>query len=113
MPQKSRTLEQVEAMGQKAIRFLENVVRDPDKVAEFEGMTPQEYAERKHIQIKNLSGIHREGKAMANKPTRAHLEQYVEELEEQVSDLNERLDSISELAATGDGEAEDDEEDED
>jgi hypothetical protein len=109
MPQKTKSLDQVEAMRRKAIKFLYDVVGDSEKAADFEAMTPQEYAERKHLQIENPSG--RKGEAMPGRPTRTELEQRVEELEEEVSDLNERLDSISELAASD--EQEGDEEDDD
>jgi len=42
-------------MQAKAVRFLENVVGDPDRAAEFEAMSPEEYAEHKGIKISNPS----------------------------------------------------------
>jgi hypothetical protein len=49
---KSKTLDQVERMQDKAVRFLRDMVLDPDKADEFEAMSPQEYAEHKGITIR-------------------------------------------------------------
>ncbi len=35
------------------MRFLRDVVGDPEKAEEFERMSPEEYAEHKRIEIKN------------------------------------------------------------
>ena len=52
MPRKVKTLDQIEQMQAKAVRFLRDVVGDPDKASEFEAMTPDEYATHKKITIR-------------------------------------------------------------
>ncbi len=55
---KSKTFDQIESMRQKAVRFLRDVVGDPDKAEEFEAMSPADYAEHKKIRmIENPSDI--------------------------------------------------------
>ena len=55
--QKSKTMEQVEKMQAKAVRFLRDVVGDEDKADEIEGMTPDEYADKKRVHLVNPSLI--------------------------------------------------------
>ena len=95
------------------MRFLRDVVGDPDRAAEFEAMSPEEYAEHKRIEIENpfpnrtrsqQRRIH-----MARRPTYAELQDRVSELEEENQTLNDKLDSISDIV----GEEDEDEEDED
>ena len=40
-------------MQEKAVRFLRDVIGDPDRAEEFEAMSPEEYAEHKRIEIWN------------------------------------------------------------
>lgn len=51
-PQKSKTVEQLEKTQAKAVRFLRDVVGDSDKADEIEALSPEEYAERKKIAVK-------------------------------------------------------------
>src|SRR2546425_8871317 len=99
MPRKTKTLDEVQAMQEKAVRFLRDVVGDPDKAEEFANMTPQEYAEHKRVRIENpaLSMTNMRGGTMA-RPTRAELEDRVEELEQENQALNDKLDSILDIA---------------
>jgi hypothetical protein len=64
---KSKTREQVEKMQEKAVRFLDDVVGDPDKADEIEDMTVEEYADKKRIHLVNPSGF----KALAEKAKKA------------------------------------------
>ena len=110
MPAKTKTRDQVRAMQQKAVRFLSDVVGDPDRANEFESMTPEDYAQTKGVQIKNPT----KGKnTMAARPTRAVLEDRVAELEDENQTLNDKLDSILDIASEDDTEddMEDDSED--
>jgi hypothetical protein len=52
-PKKTKTREQVEAMQEKAVRFLRDVVGDDAKANEIEGLSVAEYAERKKITLSN------------------------------------------------------------
>src|SRR5881296_3370421 len=71
-------------MQAKAVRFLEDVADDPDKADDFAAMTPEEYAEHKHIRISNRR---------RNKMPRTALA----ELQETIDDQAETISSVSEL----------------
>ena len=100
---KTLTREQVEKRKEKAVAFTRDVREDPERAAEIEDESPEEYAERRHIQIQNPVRRFR----MASK---RELEQQVEELEEEVEALNDRLDEITDLAAPEEEEEEEKEE---
>jgi hypothetical protein len=40
-------------MQEEAVRFLRDMVGDPDRAEEFEAMSPEAYAEHKRIEIEN------------------------------------------------------------
>lgn len=50
---KDKTYEQAEAMQAKAVRFLLDVVGDEEKAREIEGLSVDEYAERKGLRLLN------------------------------------------------------------
>ena len=50
---KSKTREQLERLQAKAVRFVRDVLDDPDKADEIEGMTAEEYADKKRIHLVN------------------------------------------------------------
>ena len=106
---KTKSLDQIEKMQAKAVRFLRDVADDPDRADEFEAMSPEEYAEHRGIEIvSNPSQITiriRRRTAVA-KPTRADLEDRVEELEEENQALNDKLDSILDIVEEDEGEDE-------
>lgn len=110
MSKKYRTIEQVETAQQRAVRFAQNVLLDDDKADELASLSPEEYADRKRIHVISTNPTERNTRTMP-KPTRADLEQRVQELEQENSDLNERLDAIADLVGTAE-ESEDDEEEE-
>ena len=118
---KTVTLEQAKRKLQKAIRFLENV--GDDRADEFRAMTPEQYAERKHLTIENPSrraeSNERRLKGMPNL-TRAELERRVRKLEAENEDLiaenellGDKLEAIGELVEAEEVEQEDEEDDED
>jgi hypothetical protein len=116
VPKKIRTRDQVAAMKDKAVRFLRDVVGDPDRAQEFEEMDAEDYAEHKHIQIENPSSrttIHKTG--VDNMPlkrtTRSKLQKRIDELESENEALTDKLDSILDIAS--DDEDDDAEEDDD
>jgi hypothetical protein len=53
MSKKDKTYEQAEAMQAKAARFLRDVVGDEDKANEIEGLSVEEYADRKGLRLMN------------------------------------------------------------
>lgn len=101
-------------MQAKAVRFLRDVVGDPDKADEIEDLSPEEYAERKGVEIveENPRRHHRLGPTRAAM-TKSQLEERVAELEEQNEDLQSRLDSIIDIVQPEAADADDDDEDED
>ena len=112
MPRKTKTLDEIEGMKSKAARFVFDVLGDADRAVEFQEMSPEEYAAHKHIQIQNRKQCGRKGRAMA-RPTRNELEARIDDLEGQNQMLNEKLDSICEIAAAAEDDQEDDNEEED
>jgi uncharacterized protein YbjT (DUF2867 family) len=112
MPKKTRTLDQVMSMKEKAARFVRDVVGDPERAEEFEAMSPEEYAAGKHITIMQNPATGRttiliEGETLMARPTRADLEDRIADLEDQNQALNDKLDSILDIAS-GDEEGEGD-----
>lgn len=108
---KIKTLEQVEAMQRKAVRFVRDVLGDDLRAEEIEAEDPEDYAERKRIEV--IENPQRRDRPMATGPTKAELEERVQELESENEDLRDRLESISEIVNDDDSEEDDDEESED
>ena len=107
---KRKTFDQIQAMQAKAVRFLRDVVGDPDKADEFEALSPEEYAEHKGVEIV-------EGNPTAatititRRPimaTKRDLEERIAELEDENEELNDRLDQISDLTSSEEDEEDDD-----
>jgi hypothetical protein len=70
-PVKRATIEQVEKKQAKAVNFLRNIVQDDDKADEIAALSPQEYAERKHITINPKSGKRKNPKCNPDDETAA------------------------------------------
>lgn len=98
---KTKTIDQVVAMKEKAIRFLQNVVGDPGRAEQFDEMSPYAYAEHKGIRIENPSSHTINPRRFNPMPgtilTKAELEDRVAELEEENQDLQDRIDSIADI----------------
>lgn len=106
-----KTLDQVEATQRKAVRFVRDVLGDDLRADEIEAEDPEDYAERKRIEIiANPHPTQRRNTHMANVPTRADLQERVEELEAENQELQDKLESIGEIL---DDESEDDDSSED
>ncbi|MEN6537304.1 MAG: hypothetical protein ABFD89_26870, partial [Bryobacteraceae bacterium] len=106
-------LEQVERTKEKAVRFVRDVLGDDERADEIEAESPQEYAERKRIEI--VTNPRKETRQMARAtrsttPTRDELKDRIEELESENQELQEKLDSIAEVL---DEEEQSDDEDDD
>jgi chromosome segregation ATPase len=120
---KPRTLDQLARMRDKAVSFLRRVAGEEDRAAEFEAMSPAEYAAHKGIEVQENPLRHasismtRRKMAMAGTTKSREelmaeireLKAEVRELEEQNEELSDRLDQIQSLADT---EGEEDEEEE-
>jgi hypothetical protein len=99
---KALTREQLEKRKEKAVRFAREVREDHELADQIEGESLEEYAEHRHIKLLNPT---RKVIPMAV-PTRRELMEGIEELESQNEDLQERLDEISDLAASEEEEEE-------
>ncbi|HEY3440343.1 MAG TPA: hypothetical protein VGK29_06310 [Paludibaculum sp.] len=105
-----KTLEQVERMKEKAARFVSNVLGDDDRAAEIDDESPEDYADRKRIQI-SANPQKRSPHHMAT-TTKADLEARIEELETENEELKDKLDAIGEVLDDDDS-TEDDSPDDD
>ena len=107
---KSLTREQVEGRKEKAVRFVRDVLDDPDRADAIADESIEDYAERRKFQIINPK---RRVNSMA---TKQDLEERISELEEENEQLQSRLDEILEIVTPPeeeDGEEEGEDEDED
>ncbi|MCI0625911.1 MAG: hypothetical protein L0387_30430 [Acidobacteria bacterium] len=98
---KYQTLRQVETSKDRAARFVENVLGDPDRADEIRDEGPEDYAERKGIQI--VSNPRRPNVATSKRD----LEEELQEANDYIEELEDKLDRISDVAG-GDEEEEDD-----
>ena len=96
-------------MKAKAVRFLRDVLGDDERADEVDDESPEDYAERKRIEI---NPIKRTNAMARTAKTKAELEAEIRELQDENDDLQERLDAIADLTADED-EDEDEEDDED
>ena len=96
------TLDQADRKRLKAVQFLEDVVGDPSRAADFDAMSPEEYAEHKGIEIID-------NPRSQTTMTKQELEQENAELKQELKDFQDEMDTIVEIAS-GDGEEDDDDE---
>ena len=93
---KIKTLDQVEAMQKKAVRFVRDVLGDDVRAEEIEAEDPEDYAARKRVEI--IENPHRRHRHMPTTgPTKAELEERVAELESENEELRDKLESIGEI----------------
>ena len=99
MPAKrAKTLEQLAAMKDKAVRFVRDVLDDPERADEIEDEDLFAYADRKGIAVLQENPNSRRT-TMAGRMTRQELENRIDELEAENESLSEKLDSIADLAS--------------
>jgi predicted RNase H-like nuclease (RuvC/YqgF family) len=112
---KRLTREQVQARKEKAARFTETVLGDPDRADEIRDESLDDYAARRKFEIANP---HRRG-VMPRKSIEdyraeiAELKGQIGELEEENESLQGQLDQISEIISPEEEDEEEEEEDED
>lgn len=92
---KSLTREQLQGRKDKAVRFVEDVLGDPERAAEIEDESLEDYAERRKIQIVDNPRI---GACMAPS-TKEELKERIRELEEENDELQDALDEIADIVA--------------
>gem|GEM_PF-1074812 len=105
---KTLTSKQLESRKEKAVRFVRDVLGDPDRADEIEDESLEDYAERRKIRIvRNPRG--------GRMATKEDLKERIQELEEENDELQDQLDKIADIAAPveEDEEGEDGEKDDD
>lgn len=91
---KLKTRDQAATAQAKAVRFLENLVGDPERAADIESLSVDEYAERKGFTLKNPA---RSAKHMASRRSsysdmsRAELIEGLNAAEARVAELEDFL----------------------
>jgi hypothetical protein len=125
---KALTREQLQKRKEKAVRFLRDVLEDPERADEIEDESLEDYAERRHIRIKNPKGAElmevrtrrelleriqqlekeKEHLQKLKNPkgtnpmavgTKRELLERIEELEEENENLQSQLDEIADIVA--------------
>ena len=101
---KALTREQLEGRKEKAVRFVRDVLGDPDRADEIADESLEDYAERRHITLLNP-------RCRTAMPSKAELTQRIRELEEENDDLQDQLDRVADIVAPPEDEDEGDEDD--
>ena len=101
---KTITRDQLQSRKEKAVRFVRDVLGDPDRAEEIADEDLEHYAGRRKITLVNPS-IRRKG-IMA---TKRELEEQIRDLEDENQALQDQLDAIADIVTNED--ASDDEDD--
>ena len=105
---KQLTRDQLQSRKEKAVRFVRDVLADPNRAEEIADESLEDYAERRKIQITNPSK--RKKAIMA---TKRELEGRIDELEQENQELQDQLDTIADIVAPEEESDEDDDRDDD
>ena len=108
---KALTRDRLEARKEKAVRFVRDVLDDPDRADEIEDESVDDYAARRRIDI--VDNPRRRRNAMPQGRTKADLEAEIEELREENEELQDQLDAVADIVAPADEDEEEDGEDDD
>jgi len=117
---KTLTHDQLESRKEKAVRFVRDVLGDPDRADEIADENLEDYAERRKIQIApnlnggNMAKIRLFNPTRVSNPTRqasrsnpqsgrAELLARIRELQAENEELQDKLDKVSDLAEAPDG----------
>lgn len=88
---KALTREQLQGRKEKAVRFVRDVLGDPDRAQEIEDESLEDYAERRKIKLLNPRG-----EPMA---TKQELLDRIKELEDETEELQSQLDEVADIVA--------------
>jgi hypothetical protein len=89
---KTLTRKQLESRKEKAVRFVRDVLDDPERANEIDDESLEEYGERRKFKL--LGNPH--GGRMT---TKEELNERIQELEQENDDLQDQLDKIADIAA--------------
>jgi hypothetical protein len=95
---KSLTREQLQSRKDKAVRFVRDVVGDPERTAEIDDEDLEDYAERRRISLTNLrrtADMAQDGRNGGNGRTKQELLDEIDELQEENQDLQDQLDGCN------------------
>jgi hypothetical protein len=105
MASKRMTLDQADSARRRAVTMLENF-GDEAGAAEFDAMTPEEYADHKGIELVNANPSHRTRATRARQHSKSRRRvrdmaksKRVEELEDTISDIYETYQNSGETRA--------------
>lgn len=93
---KKLTREQVESRKRQAVRFVRDVVGDPDRADEIADESLEDYAARRKIQISNPSRKERIMAKRKSAPSYNDLVDRINELEGELEDVEEERDALAE-----------------
>ena len=102
------TRDQVASRKDKAVRFVRDVLDDPDRADEIESESLDDYATRRRIQL--LNPRTRKMAIAKRVQSRQELQDRIHELEEENETLQDQLDQITDIVAPMEEEEEDEEE---
>ena len=103
---KQLTRDQLESRKEKAVRFVRDVLGDPDRAEEIADESLEDYAQRRKIQITNPSK--RRNAIMARGKTKAELEAQIADLQDENQELQDQLDAIADIVAPEEEDHDDD-----
>ena len=107
---KSLTRDQLQSRKDQAVRFVRDVLGDPDRAEEIADESLEDYAERRKIQITNPTN--RRTAIMARGKTKAELEAEIAELQEVNQELQDQLDAVADIVSPDDEDEDEDDDDE-
>ena len=110
---KHLTREQLQSRKDAAIRFAENVLRDPDKADAIEDESLEDYADRRHIELINLGRRSNNMANGGNGRSKTELLDEIDDLKAENQDLQDQLDAIADIVSPPEEEDEEDDDDDD
>jgi len=105
------TRDQLQSRKEQAVRFVRDVLGDPERAGEIADERLDDYAERRKIQIANPAK--RRMAIMARGKTKAQLEAEIEELQAENQELQDQLDAVADIVNPDEDDDEEDVPDDD
>ncbi len=94
---KDATLEQIEARKEKASRFLRDVLDDPERAAEVEAESVEDYATRRGLTLKNRAPAMKWADRLANLRKEENPVAPREKVEDVLSDRDALIDTLEDV----------------
>jgi hypothetical protein len=104
------TQEQAESRKQRAVRFVRDVLGDPNRADEIEDESLESYAERRGFRIVNPVSRGRTT-VMASNKTKKEIEAEIGDLQEELDTVYSKLDDIAGIASGEEDEDDDSDDD--